>query len=101
MLNNLIKRRIELGIKQKDIAIFLGYNKSSYSNIENGNRCINTDILSILAYILDMDMLSILDIIPYYRKLDNTSKYYIKLKYNLDDTKISKLYNKDVYDIRK
>lgn len=48
-----------------------------------------------------MDILSILDIIPYYRKLDNTSKYYIKLKYKLDDTKIAKLYNKSVYDIRK
>ena len=101
MLNNLIKRRIILGIKQKDIAIFLGYSISSYSNIENGNRCINTDTLSILAYILDMDTLSILDIIPYYRKLDNTSRYYIKLKYKLDDIKISNLYNKDVYDIRK
>ena len=101
MLNNLINRRIELGIKQKDIAIFLGYSISSYSNIENGNRYININTLNILAYILNMDTLSILGIIPYYRKLDNTSKYYIKLKYNLDDTKISKLYNKDVYDIRK
>ena len=101
MLNNLIDRRIELGIKQKDIALFLGYNKSSYSNIENGNRCINNDTLNILAYILDMDTLSILGIIPFYRKLDDISKYYIKLKYKLDDAKISKLYNKNVYDIRK
>lgn len=101
MLNNLIKRRIILGIKQKDIAIFLGYSISSYSNIENGNRYINNDTLNILAYILDMDTLSILGIIPYYRKLDDISKYYIKLKYKLDDTKISNLYKKDVYDIRK
>lgn len=101
MLNNLIKRRIILGIKQKDIAIFLGYSISSYSNIENENRYININTLNILAYILNMDTLSILGIIPYYRKLDNTSRYYIKLKYKLDDTKISNLYNKEVYDIRK
>ena len=34
MTDNLIKRRIELGITREDIAKILGYSLSHYSNIE-------------------------------------------------------------------
>lgn len=102
MLNNLIKRRIEKNIKQKDLAKFIGYTSTSYSNIEKGNRNINIDLLYKLAYILDINPLSILEIIPEILPLDNHSKKYIKKKYDLKDEEIEKLSsNANIYNITK
>ena len=103
MLNNLIKRILELSIKQKDLANFIGYSSTYYSNIENGNKDISVDILIKLSYILNIHPLSILEIIPNILPLDDTSRFYIKKKYNFKDEEIKQLSNnnKTVYNTTK
>ena len=96
MTDNLIKRRIELGITKEDIAKILGYSLSHYSNIEKGKR-----VLYILSYILNVDDMYIMGLIDKPIPLDINKRKYIKKYYNLDDKVIRKLYGKDVYDITK
>lgn len=102
MLNNLVERRLQLNIKQKDLAKFIGYNSTSYSNIENGNRTMSIETLYKLSYILNIHPLSILEIIPHILPLDDTSKLYIKQRYNFNDEEIEKLSSKaNIYNITK
>ena len=101
MLKNVINRRIELKIKQKDLAKYLGYSHTAYSNIEKSSRNINSDIICKIAYILDISLLCVMDITNYIEKLDYKSKELIKTKYKLDDDSIKKLYSNDVYNITK
>lgn len=82
-LDNLIKLRYKLGIRQKDIASFLGYSKSAYSNIENCYRDIDIDTLIILSYIFDTSILFLLGIIPHNKPLDKEDRKYIKKHINL------------------
>ncbi len=98
-LDNLIKLRYKLGIRQKDIASFLGYSKSAYSNIENCYRDIDIDTLIILSYILDANILFLLGITPYNKTLDKNDKKHIKKAYKLNEEKIKKLCSNKAYDI--
>ena len=101
MYNNLIKRRIKLGIKRNDIAKILGYSLSHYSNIENGIKVLHIRELYILSYILNVDNMYITGIIDEPIPLNKYKRRCIKKHYNLDDNTIKKLYGKDVYDITK
>lgn len=101
MYNNLIKRRIKLGIKRKDIAEILGYSLSHYSNIENGIKALHIRELYILSYILNVDNTYIIGLIDKPIPLNKYKRECIKKYYNLDDIAIKKLYGKDVYDITK
>ena len=101
MTDNLIKRRIELGITREDIAKILGYSLSHYSNIEKGKRVLYIRELYILSYTLNVDDMYIMGLIDKPIPLDINKRNYIKKYYNLDDKVIHKLYGKDVYDITK
>lgn len=101
MYNNLIKRRIELGIKRNDIAKILGYSLSHYSNIENGIKALHIRELYKLSYILDVNDMYIAGLIDEPIPLNKYKRECIKKHYNLDDNTIKKLYGKDVYDITK
>lgn len=98
-LDNLIKLRYKLGIRQKDIASFLGYSKSAYSNIENCYRDIDIDTLIILSYIFDTSILFLLGIIPHNKTLDKEDRKYIKTVYKLNEEKIKQLRSNKAYDI--
>ena len=101
MYNNLIKRRIELGIKREDIAKILGYSLSHYSNIENGIKALHIRELYKLSYILNVNDMYITGLIDEPIPLDKYKKTCIKKYYDLDDNEIKKLYGKNVYDITK
>ena len=101
MTDNLIKRRIELGITREDIAKILGYSLSHYSNIEKGKRVLYIRELYILSYILNVDDMYITGLIDEPIPLNKYKRECIKKHYNLDDNAIKKLYGKDIYDITK
>ena len=55
-MNHIKETRKNKRLRQEDMANELGLSRTAYTNIENGKRCIDADMLSKIADILEVSM---------------------------------------------